>query len=61
LGAPDLRRSTTAAGYDWVTLRIYRETVAALMDETGLVIHQVADELAGRVTSAIVGPQGIEP
>ena len=34
-----------AAGYDWVTSHVYRETVPTLMDNAGLTARLAADQL----------------
>jgi len=36
---------TVRAGYDWVTFRTFRKTVATLLDEAGLTARQIADIL----------------
>ena len=33
------------AGYTWVTSHVYRKTVATLMDESGLPVRVIADQL----------------
>ncbi|WP_433266229.1 tyrosine-type recombinase/integrase [Actinosynnema sp. CS-041913] len=33
------------AGYEWVTFRTFRRTVATLLDEAGLTARQIADIL----------------
>lgn len=35
----------TRAGYEWVTFRTFRRTVATLLDEAGLTARQIADLL----------------
>ncbi|WP_233439099.1 tyrosine-type recombinase/integrase [Lentzea atacamensis] len=36
---------TVRAGYEWVTFRTFRRTVATLLDEAGLTARQIADVL----------------
>lgn len=36
---------TVRAGYDWVTFRTFRKTVATLLDDAGLTARQIADIL----------------
>jgi integrase len=39
------RPFTRRAGYEWVTFRTFRKTVATLLDEAGLTARQIADIL----------------
>ncbi|MGX7824025.1 site-specific integrase [Actinokineospora sp. 24-640] len=41
----DLRVVFDDAGYRWVTSHVYRKTVATLMDESGLPVRVIADQL----------------
>ncbi|GGS21285.1 phage integrase [Actinokineospora fastidiosa] len=41
----DLRVVFDHAGYKWVTSHVYRKTVATLMDESGLPVRVIADQL----------------
>ncbi|MFC7618170.1 tyrosine-type recombinase/integrase [Actinokineospora soli] len=43
--ADDLRTVFDHAGYKWVTSHVYRKTVATLMDESGLPVRAIADQL----------------
>ncbi|GAA1281931.1 hypothetical protein [Saccharothrix xinjiangensis] len=40
-----LREAFTGCGYDWVTSHVWRKTVAAVLDEAGLGVGVVADQL----------------
>lgn len=37
--------SSGSAGYDWVTFRTFRRSVATILDEAGLTARQIADQL----------------
>jgi integrase len=41
----DLREAFEAAGFDWATSRVFRRTVATMMDDAGLSGRQAADQL----------------
>jgi len=40
----DLRDTSAAAGFDWVTTHTFRRTVATLMDHAGLSSRAAADQ-----------------
>src|SRR5690606_28848839 len=41
----DLREARERAGFGWVTSHVFRKTVATVLDESGLVGREVADQL----------------
>ena len=47
----DLREAFVAAGFDWVTSRVFRKTVATLMDHVGLSSRAADDQLGHANTS----------
>lgn len=40
-----LRAALDESGYDWVTSHVWRHTVATLLDEAGLSVSEIADQL----------------
>jgi integrase len=43
-----LRESLDPLGFDWVTSHVFRKTAATLLDEGGLTVRQIADQLGHR-------------
>jgi integrase len=42
---PDLRAALDRAGYTWVTSHTFRKTVASRLDDAGVSVRHIADQL----------------
>jgi len=47
----DLREALQALGFDWVTSHNFRKTAATLLDEAGLTVREIADQLGHKRVS----------
>jgi integrase len=47
-----VREAFDTSGYDWVTSHVFRKTVATVLDEAGLPIGAMADQLGNTRTVA---------
>lgn len=54
-----LREALDESGYDWVTSHVWRHTVATLLDEAGLSVSEIADQLGN--TRAVAEKHYIKP
>lgn len=44
----DIREALDPLGFGWVTTHVFRKTAARLLDESGLTIREIADQLGHR-------------
>lgn len=54
-----LREALDESGYDWVTSHVWRHSVATLLDEAGLSVSEIADQLGN--TRAVAEKHYIKP
>ncbi len=49
----DVREALDELGFDWVTTHTFRKTTATLLDEGGLTVREIADQLGHRRVSIL--------